>query len=353
MKRAENRNLRFSAFLLVRRGRSVLTVSTKDEEITSGEKLIEYTIQNEKFKVRLLNYGATLRAIELPNEAGVFENIILAHANNQDYLKERSFLGASVGRVAGRIKKGEWGTVQLDQNEGVNHLHGGDIGFDNVYWEATISRKKESVTVSFTHFFASGVGGYPGNLKMTIHYVIYETKELKIIFEGVTDQKTLLNPTNHAYFNLSGGKEPTIASHELFLASDFYLPLEADHLPTGEVLKKIKLLEQAELLGNILKSSHLEIYQEDGLNHAFLLKKGVKPSVILSHTQSNRKLKITTSYPSVVCYTGNHFSDDDFGKHSAIALEFQKVPDVDHFDYLGSHILNKETKYSEFIHYVF
>lgn len=330
----------------------MLKVSKKEEWLIAEENLIEYTIQNEEFRVRLLNYGATLRSIELLDDTGNFENIILAHPNNRDYLKERSFLGASIGRVAGRIRKGEWKKQQLNQNEGNNHLHGGDSGFDNVYWEAGISQDETSVTVSFSRSFPSGLSGYPGNLAMTIHYIIYKNKELKIIFEGRSDQETLLNPTNHAYFNLSGGRE-TVASHELFLASQYYLPLDQEHLPTGEVLRKNKLLGQTKLIGDILKSSHLEIRQEDGLNHAFLLEKASNPSVILTCSTNNRELKITTSYPSVVCYTGNHFDGTFLDKHAGIALECQNIPDVDHFDYLGTNVLEKETDYSEYIHYVF
>lgn len=322
-------------------------------KVDNQHELRTYLLITKKLTLHVSNYGASIIDIQTPDKDDCWGSIIVNYPQATDYLKTRSFLGASVGRVAGRIKNGCWGEIQLEQNEEINHLHGGTIGFDNVFWESTMTSDASSTSIIFSKFFPDSQGGYPGNLEMTITYTVKLDGTLTITFNGISDQVTLLNPTNHVYFNLSAGMESTIYTHDLSIDSNYFLPLDTQHLPTGELYFKKYLTENQENLGSILSLNNQHILLEDGLNHPFILNKNTTSNVILSHKNSGRKVEITTSYPCAVCYTGNHFNDEKFKKHCGIAIECQNFPDVDRLRYFGTNRLAENKMYREIIHYKF
>ncbi|MBL1223489.1 aldose epimerase family protein [Enterococcus sp. BWR-S5] len=293
-------------------------------------------ISKADFSIELFNYGASVTALYLPRRTGKLENVILRFPDKQRYLAERSFLGASVGRCAGRIAGGVYPLfkqqLQLEKNEGENHLHGGSKGFNTVCWSYEISQEEGAVTVVFSHTFEDGANGYPGNLSMTISYTIFSDKRVKISYQGLSDKDTLLNPTNHTYFNLSGGADATVAKHYLKIPSERFALLDQAHVPSFPLAVSTQTIfdmNQPILLRDIFDSKNHQIVQEKGLNHPFFLKREAHSAQLpieLWHPESGRRLSIQTSNSFVICYTGNHF---ETGKepafHGGIALETQEL----------------------------
>lgn len=321
-------------------------VTIKKKALQQSE-LVKISIAKEDFSLSLLNYGGTISELITADRLGRNKNIVLNYQQATDYLAQRSFIGAAVGRVAGRISQGLWeselGTIQLEKNEhGTTHLHGGAIGFDTIFWDYQIIEKNAAVQVMFTQEIPDKLGGYPGNLKMTICYTIFADHQIAIEYYGIADKKTLINPTNHSYFNLSGDFSREISDHVLTLAAAHYLPIKQDKTPTGAILSVAGTtfdFRQGKKLQAVLTASDKQIVQEQGLNHPFLLDKTSDFDAVLLHPESGRGLKIRTTNSAIVCYSGNHFDGQPFLKHSGLALETQELPDAVNHKFFGSIIL--------------
>lgn len=165
-------------------------------------------INNYGVEIGCINYGCIITKIITPDKDGNFENIVVGYDTLNEYEKDSYFLGAAIGRVAGRIKAGSFEldghTYSLAQNENNNHLHGGIKGFNQVIWDAEIIESEQEAAVRFTYLSPNGEEGYPGNLKVSVTYTLNNKNEFSIHYSGISDEKTLLNMTNHSYFNLSG-----------------------------------------------------------------------------------------------------------------------------------------------------
>lgn len=299
-------------------------------------ELVKIMITGESIAISLLNYGGTISKLMIADRWGQKKNIVLNYPNESEYIRRRSFIGAAVGRVAGRISQGLWssdyGIYQLEKNENDStHLHGGSVGFDTIFWNYQIVEKRDHVQVIFTKVLPDKLGGYPGNLDMSICYTIFESNQLSIEYKGISDQKTIINPTNHSYFNLSGNFSKDIRDHILTLDASNYLPLKKDKTPTGEMLSVNGTsfdFKQGRQLKNTLTSSEDQILQEEGLNHPFILDKARDVDAILFHPESGRAIEIRTTNSAIISYSGNHFSGKPFAKYSGLALETQELPDA-------------------------
>ncbi|SDZ48521.1 aldose 1-epimerase [Evansella caseinilytica] len=332
-----------------------------------GENVNAYTMRNKHgIEVTCIDYGCTITKLLTPDANGKLENIVLGFDDLESYLQHSQYFGAVIGRVAGRIKDGQFdldGKVyRLAQNEDDKHIHGGERGFDKVIWQADIEETEEEATVVFTYHSPDGEEGYPGNLEMTVKYILTDDNAFVIEYHGVSDQRTLLNVTNHSYFNLSGNIKTDILDHELTLGSRHYLELTDKFLPTGEKLevsgtpfdfrqgRKIRdgvtsTLEQNKLVGN-------------GYDHPFLLDEADK-QIVLSDPTSGRKMTMETTEPCVVLYTGNKISDEliirdvQGKKYVGLCLETQGVPDAVHHPQFPSVVLEKGDVYRSRTVYTF
>ncbi|CAM4320028.1 aldose epimerase family protein [Listeria booriae] len=317
-----------------------------------------YQLENTNgISMRFMNYGATVIAIETPDSRGEMDNIILSLPTPHDYTKEKTYLGATIGRVAGRIRVGEW-TFPLEKNEGDNHCHGGTIGFESRFWDGEPFQEETRVGVRFTYHSPAFENGYPGNLTATVCHSLDHENNWRTTYTATTDATTLFNPTNHVYFNLAGSKENTIHNHTLTIQSDAYLPLTAENLPTGEI-KNVQNtpfdLRTATPLQAVLASNHRDIQQSQGLNHPFILNNQQHSAATLTHPDTGRQISIITTAPAVIAYTGNHFNQDftlstgqKVTKYAGIALETQQLPDAIHHPNFGNIILQPDQPfYSE------
>ncbi|WP_045514995.1 aldose epimerase family protein [Neobacillus niacini] len=334
----------------------------------NDESVIEYTLVNDSgMSVSCLNYGCTITKILVPDRNGKIENVVLGFENFGDYLDLSPYFGSVVGRVAGRIKHAEFeldGEVyRLTANEVPNHLHGGKKGFNSVIWKTECIEAENAVGLKFFYHSPNGEEGYPGNLDTTIIYLLNNQNELSITYEARTDQKTIVNLTNHSYFNLSGDLKRDCSEHILQLESERFLELGLDKIPTGKMIDSSNTpfdFKHGHLLKSGMKSSHPQnVLAGNGYDHPLLFTKKGENTVVLSEKESGRTLLVTTDQPCVVLYTGNHLegpysiSGVRARNHLGVCLETQGLPDAINQPNFPSIVLNPKEVYSATTKYRF
>ncbi|MCZ9600489.1 galactose mutarotase [Lactobacillus mulieris] len=297
------------------------------------QNLYEFTLVNDQgLVVKLLNYGATLEQVLMPGQAGL-QNLVLSLPGRLDYSKERNFLGGTVGRVVGRIRGHIWHCgskdVVLAMNEGKNHIHGGNDGLDQQVYNFRINKSPEKIEVIFTFMDSAGHNSYPGNLKLEVKYILNNDNQLKYQIRAKSDETTLFNPTNHTYFALD--QPNNIFDTTLTIAADYFKPLDKEHLPYEgwlSVDNTVFDFRKGQKLANVINSTDKQIISEGGLNHPFLLTNGDKFAAKLE--TKNHRVTMTTTAPSMVVYTANHFDGTGVAKNidkfAGIALECQYPP---------------------------
>lgn len=326
--------------------------------------VFSFTLINDHgLEVTVINYGCIITKIMAPNQNGQFENIVLGHDTLKDYIEDSNFLGAIVGRVAGRIKGGSFEldgkSYILAQNDGTNHLHGGMKGFNKVVWDA----KTIEDGVCFTYTSKDGEEGYPGNLTMKITYRLTDKNELAIQYEAQTDQKTPVTVTNHSYFNLNGDLMRDILSHTLTLKSDKFLELDQEFIPTGN-LADVKgtpfdFTSEGMIKTGAASEHPQNVLVGNGYDHPFILNASHENEIVLKDPESGRTLTIETDEPAVVIYSGNSLSSEGnfrgvpSRKHLGICLETQGYPDAIHHPHFPSIVLDKGQQYSSVTRYKF
>ncbi|MCM3588233.1 galactose mutarotase [Mesobacillus maritimus] len=328
--------------------------------VLNGQTVTAYTLVNDHgMEVTSLDYGCIISRIIVPDQKGTKENVILGFDTVDDYVNHSPYFGAVIGRVAGRISGAEFEldnqVYQLDQNDGKNHLHGGKIGFDKIIWKTEVVEKADSVALVFTYLSKDGEEGYPGNVNMKVTYTLTNDNEFQLAYEGVSDQRTLLNVTNHTYFNLSGDLKREILDHVLTVNSNQFAELDSELIPTGELLavegtpfdftagRKIKDGVESQHPQNVLAGK--------GYDHPFVLGENQHEQIVLKDETSGRTLIVETDQPAVVLYTGNQLEGDfeirgvKARKYLGLCLETQGMPDAIHQPNFPSVILNKGETY--------
>lgn len=333
-----------------------------------GEKVIEYTLTNNLgMSVSCLNYGCVITKVIVPDRNGHFENIVLGFDHFEDYLVYSPYFGAVIGRVAGRIKKAQFELdgieYKLAANEHPHHLHGGKKGFNSVIWKVEAIECENEVGLRFSYLSPDGEEGYPGNLDINVTYLLSNTNELSITYEARTDRKTIVNLTNHSYFNLSGNVKRECSEHLLQLDSDRFLALGPDLIPTGEILDSNNTpfeFNQGRILQSGMKSSHPQnVLVGLGYDHPLLFAKKGNNKMILSDNECGRTLMVTTDQPCVVLYTSNnlkgpfHVSGVQARNYLGVCLETQGLPDAIHHPEFPTVILNEEEVYCSTTKYQF
>lgn len=334
-----------------------------------GQTVMEYCLSNDSgMSISFLNFGGVITKIIVPDRNGNVENVVLGFDRFDDYVKWSPYFGAVVGRVAGRIQGAKF---QLDgkdyfltANEGPNHLHGGRKGFNSRVWQAATFEKEQSVGVKFSYHSPDGEEGYPGNLETTVTYLLNHENELKITYKAKTDHKTLVNLTNHSYFNLSGNLKRDCSQHKLQLDNDRFLELGADLIPTGKILDAAGTpfdFRSGRVMNEGIQSWHSQnVLVGHGYDHAIVFSKmEEKNTILLSEEESGRVLTITTNQPCVVLYTANQLEGPfsiggvQARKYLGVCLETQGYPDAIHHPQFPSVILNPEEEYYQETSYRF
>lgn len=304
-----------------------------------GKEVKAYTLKSAGgTELTCIEYGCTITKINVPDRNGKAENIVLGFDTLEEYLDHSPYFGCVVGRSAGRIKNAAFEidgvTYNLAKNDGENNLHGGPNGFHQVIWDSAVEKTDSEVKIIFSYRSPDGEEGFPGNLDVNVIYTFNDQNELLITYKAVSDQKTVVNLTNHSYFNLSGNLKRTALDHELTLPSDGFLELDHALLPTGKIIPvegTVFDFRKSRRVGEGIESgSPQTVMVGGGFDHPFLLNQNEQIS-LFDH-ESGRKLEIETDAPAVVFYSGNALPDDfsirgvQSQKHLGLCLETQKPP---------------------------
>jgi aldose 1-epimerase len=305
-----------------------------------GETVELYTLKNAKgVEAAISTYGGVLVSLKVPDRAGALGDIVLGFDDFNGYLKPPPYFGALIGRYGNRIAHARFTLdgveYKLAKNNGDNSLHGGNRGFDKVVWKAKLGNGLE-----LTYLSKDGEEGYPGNLSVTVVYTLTDNNELKIDYTATTDKDTVVNLTNHSYFNLAGQGEGDILAHQLTLNADRYTPVDKGLIPTGE-LRSVEGtpfdFRQPHAIGERIGSSDEQIGLGGGYDHNFILNRtgdGLSLAAKVNEAKSGRVLEVLTTEPAIQFYTGN-FLDGTiagkggkiYGRRSALCLETQHYPD--------------------------
>jgi aldose 1-epimerase len=324
-------------------------------------------VNNQGMEVVSIDYGCIITKIIVPDKNGKKENVVLGFDSIEEYIKHSPYFGAVVGRFAGRIKDGHFEldgqTYQLEKNNNGHHLHGGLKGFDKVIWNSQVITGKNETSIVYNYLSPDGEGGYPGNLEIKVMYTLTNANEFIISYEAVSDKKTLINVTNHSYFNLSGNLQRDILDHELTLKSETFLELDEELIPTGEFISVKGTpfdFRDGQYINDGVESEHLQnVLAGKGYDHPFLLAENENNEIVLKDEESGRVLTIETDQPSVVLYNGTQM-DSDFNirgvqsrKYLGLCLETQGLPDSIHHSHFPSNILDKGDVYRFSTKYLF
>lgn len=321
-----------------------------------GKKVYLYTLTNKNgVELKISNYGGTVTSWVMPDKNGKKSSIVLGFDSLSGYLAKPPFFGALIGRYGNRIAKGSFridtATYTLAKNNGANHLHGGDKGYDKVVWDAA-AQTTSPASLTLHYLSKDGEEGYPGNLKIDVTYTLTDDGELLIDYSAETDKTTVVNLTNHSYFNLTGDASKTILDHTLQVNADKYTPVDKGLIPTGE-LKAVQETAfdflQAHKIGERITAV------DGGYDHNFVLSrksKGLELVATLADSVSGRKLEVFTEEPGLQFYSGN-FLDGTFktsngkaiNKYAALCLETQHFPDSPNQPTFPSTLLKPGEKY--------
>jgi aldose 1-epimerase len=311
---------------------------------------IVYTLKNQSgFEVSVTNYGGAITSLKTPDRDGNFGGIVLGFETLDEYVCNPRYFGPLIGRHANRIARGRFSLngveYQLPCNNGANHLHGGFKGFDKRIWNV---RESDS-TLHLTYFSEDGEEGYPGNLTASVDYILLDN-ELRVDYRATADRDTIVNLTNHSYFNLRG--VGTILDHELTLNADHFTPVSEDLIPTGEIRAVAGTpmdFRKAKAIGSELGDV------AGGYDHNFVLNDwdgSLRPAARLYEPVSGRALEILTTEPGIQFYSGNFLDGSLIGrngvayeKYTGLCLEPQHFPDAPNHPNFPSTVLRHGEEY--------
>ena len=311
-------------------------------KLPSGEEVRLFTLTNKNgMEARIMNYGGAIVSLKTPDRNGQLADVVLGFDSLDGYLKGSPYFGALVGRYGNRIAGGKFvlngETYTLPVNNGPNSLHGGLKGFDKVLWSA---EQGEGQSLVLKYVSADGEEGYPGELSATVTYTLTDDNELKIDYEAATTKPTVVNLTNHSYFNLKDGGASTILDHELTLMADRTTPVDEGLIPTGE-LRPVEGtpfdFRTSTPIGARIDAGDEQIKFGGGYDHNFVLNRsgeGLAPAARVYEPTTGRVMEVSTTEPAVQFYTGNFLDGTLTGKggvtyarRSALCLETQHYPD--------------------------
>lgn len=313
--------------------------------LPDGRDVAKFTLRNQAgMEVDIINLGGIITRWTAPDRNGNFEDIVLGFDTLEPYLEENPFFGALVGRYGNRIAKAQFSidgeTYTLAKNNGANHLHGGITGFNKVLWDAAPGHETDRARLRLDYRSADGEEGYPGQLDVRVEYVLTDDNTLTVSYQAITNKPTVVNLTQHTYFNLSGNFSQTILDHELQLNADTFLPVDAGLIPTGE-LRPVKGtpfdFTTPKTIGQDVDTENEQLALGGGYDHCWVLNKaaqGLTPVGTAFHKPTGRVLSVATSEPGVQFYIGNFLDGTlpakgggTYGKRSGFCLETQHFPD--------------------------
>jgi len=332
-------------------------------KLSDGRKAESYTLTNDNgMEVEIINYGGIVRRICMPDASGKSADVVLGYDSIEDYEKDSIYLGAIIGRFGNRIAKGQFildnNEYKLAVNNGPNHLHGGIEGFNKKLWLAVPEKGKDRVSLRLAYNSPDMEEGYPGNLMIEVVYSLNNNNELGIEYRAECDKKTVINLTNHSYFNLNPEKDD-ILSHQVSFRSDFYAEKDENDIPTGAFIPVKDTPYDFNAEKNIGKDFDL---LENGYDHHYVIKKDKQTFQWFARVEdkaSGHILEAGTTEPGFQFYTGNYI-DNIRGKNSIVynknagfCLEAQHIPDSPNNPDFPSVVLIPGEQYYQYTVYKF
>ncbi|WP_349351584.1 aldose epimerase family protein [Flagellimonas sp. MMG031] len=337
----------------------VMTVSG----MFQGREVRKYTLANKNgMEVDVLNYGGIISRWTAPDKQGKFENVVLSFDDPMQYLTENPFLGALIGRYGNRIANGQFtldgNTFTLCKNHGKHHLHGGFKGFDKVFWDISVLDTSKGTALELSYTSPHGEEGYPGKLQVTVTYTLLDTNELDVRYLAKTDRPTIVNLTQHSYFNLSGNLCSPVLDHEIFLNADSFLPVDDELVPTGELRDVCGTpfdFRKPKLIGKDIEKHHEQLSFGNGYDHCWSLNTAENKFQLAAsayHGKSGRFLQVYTSEPGIQFYSGNFLdvklpgkSESSYSNRCGFCLETQHFPDTPNHTHFPTVTLKPEETY--------
>ena len=341
-------------------------------KLADGTEVFSFTLRNKNgMEARIITYGAAVVSLTAPDKKGKLADVVLGYDNIEGYVADKSYFGAIVGRYGNRIGKGKFKLdgkdYQLTLNNGENHLHGGVQGFNKRVWtEVGTTATEIGPTLTLKYFSKDGEEGYPGNVELTVAYWLSNENELSINYTGTTDKTTILNPTHHSYFNLTGDPEKTILNHELMIDADGFTPVDAGLITTGEILKVEGTpmdFRTPKQIGKDIDADYQQLRYGLGYDHNWVLNKHqekIYKSANLYDPVSGRFMEVWTDQPGIQFYSGNFLDGTVKGKNgimyqkrTGLCLEAQCFPDSPNKPEWPSPVLTPDKVYHQTTIYKF
>ncbi len=344
-------------------------VKSENFQVTHDGKPVRlYTLKNDKdMVVQITNYGGKIVSILVPDKHGNLGDVNLGYESADAYINGIASLGATMGRYANRIANAQFtlndSTYQLAKNNGEHSIHGGNKGFRFRVWDAN---QIDGQTLELSYLSEDGEEGYPGNLQVKVVFTVTNENELKLEYTASTDKPTVMNLTNHAFFNLAGEGNESVHDHILYVNADKFTVVDEDAIPTGE----IRSVEGTPLdfteptrIGDRIDADYQQLEFVGGYDHNYVIDKAEGELALaarLSEPTSGRVMEVYTTEPGIQVYTANSLKSTDTGKggkvygsQSSVCLETQHFPDSPHHDNFPSTVLNPDETYQSTTVYKF
>lgn len=338
-------------------------------EMPDGRQVNLYTLENNSGMIaKITDLGGSVTSLYVPDAAGNLADIALGFNSVEQYYT--SNMGAIIGRYANRIGDASFtldGTqYTLAKNDGNNSIHGGTKGFDDVLWNATPVKSQEGPALQLSYLSKDGEEGYPGDLQVTVVYTLTNDNTLKIEYTATTDKPTVLNLTNHSYFNLAGEGNGSIMDQEVMINANKFVAARSDLIPTGQILNVQGTpmdFTTLKPIGQDIDAPYQQLEYAGGYDHCWVLNKPVGELGLAAKVvdpNSGRVMEVSTTEPGVQFYTGNHLdgslvgkSGEAYGKRSGFCLEVEHFPDSPNHPNFPSTVLRPGEKYTQTTIYKF
>ena len=328
-----------------------------------GIDVEQYIMSNNKgMEISIIDYGGIITSWTAADKKGDYKDIVLGFNTLGEYEAETPYFGALIGRYSNRIAEGKFNLegqeYTLAVNNGVNHIHGGLKGFDKVVWDAKTILNDSTVSLELSYLSKDMEEGYPGNLKAKVTYTLNNEDELSVIYEATTDKPTIVNLTQHSYFNLTADFNQDILGHEIVINANSYLPVDDTLIPTGEFREVNKTpfdFRKSKAIGKQINDENAQLEIGNGYDHCWVLNdqdKGLRFVASAYEAVSGRLLEVYSDKPGIQFYTGNFLdgtlptkSKGTYQIRTGFCLETQHYPNSPNQDNFPSVILNPGNKY--------
>jgi aldose 1-epimerase len=321
-------------------------IATVFGKLPDGREVRQYTLSNGTgITAQIIDYGATVTSLTVPDRKGKAADVVLGYDSIDGYRSGTAYFGAIVGRYGNRIGKGQFQLdgkpYQVTVNDGENHLHGGKLGFNKVLWDVKNPGDSAAASIQLQYVSRDGEEGYPGTVTLKVTYTLTEKDELRINYEGTSDQPTVLNPTQHSYFNLSGSFTNPILDHLLMIEADGFTPVDKGLITTGQIVSVANTpmdFRTPMAIGAHINDQDEQLAFGKGYDHNWVLKGSagrVRKVAELYEAGSGRMMTVFTDQPGLQFYSGNFLDGTAKGKNgiayqqrTGVCLEAQAFPDT-------------------------